>query len=181
MSLRIAFAGASGTGKTTLVQKMNEGLRLPVCPVGSRSVSAAMGFASPYDVDAAGERATFQRRLLREKASWETSHQDFITDRTHFDNLAYTAMHAPAALDMGFLTEVIQAAQAYTHVFFLPVEVPSDFISTASNNARIDNLTYHMVYSTLLRGLLERHCKRLTVVRHRDADRLLGLWKEATP
>lgn len=179
---RIAFAGASGTGKTTLVREMNKTLRLPVCPVGSRSVSSAMGYDSPYDVDAAGDRSAFQLRLLREKASWEKEHQSFITDRTHFDNLAYTAMHAAESLDMDFLNEIVESSWVYTHVFFLPADESTDFISLGADGARVDSLAYHRVYSVLLRGLLERHCKQFTVVRHRDAHRLLGFFGlEATP
>ena len=65
--VRIAMAGASGTGKTTLMNFLAKEYGLPVNPVGSRSVSAAMGFASPYDVDKAGKRSEFQRRLVTEK------------------------------------------------------------------------------------------------------------------
>lgn len=64
--MRIAFMGASGTGKSTLAQWLvgpDAGLEitrgLPICPVGSRSTAKAMGFIGsdgegrPYDVDEA--------------------------------------------------------------------------------------------------------------------------------
>lgn len=64
--MRIAFMGASGTGKSTLAQWLvgpDAGLEitrgLPICPVGSRSTAKAMGFVGPdgegrpYDVDRA--------------------------------------------------------------------------------------------------------------------------------
>lgn len=51
--MRVAFAGSSGTGKTTLARFVSETYGLPINPVGSRSVSQAMGFSSPYDVDRA--------------------------------------------------------------------------------------------------------------------------------
>src|SRR5271170_3399791 len=88
--LRVAICGASGTGKTTLATFISETYGIPMNPVGSRSVSKAMGFDSPYDVDKAGKRAEFQRRLVTEKCEWEAAHDTFVTDRTTFDNLAYT-------------------------------------------------------------------------------------------
>ncbi|CAB4203451.1 Fer4_NifH domain containing protein [uncultured Caudovirales phage] len=53
MNRRIAFAGASGTGKSTLAVALSQHLQLPVNPVGSRSVAASLGFLNPYDVDRA--------------------------------------------------------------------------------------------------------------------------------
>jgi hypothetical protein len=57
--MKIAFAGASGTGKSTLARWTAETYNLPFNPVGSRSVAKSMGFVGedgegrPYDVDQA--------------------------------------------------------------------------------------------------------------------------------
>lgn len=63
--MRIAFAGSSGTGKSTLARWLvsSDGPKttrgLPICPVGARSVARDMGFVGPdgegrpYDVDRA--------------------------------------------------------------------------------------------------------------------------------
>lgn len=51
--MRIAFCGASGTGKTTLARYLSERFELPLNPIGSRSTAKALGFESPYDVDRA--------------------------------------------------------------------------------------------------------------------------------
>jgi len=55
--MKIAFAGASGTGKTTLAKYLSEKLDLPFNPVGARSVAKKMGFDNPYDVDRASVEA----------------------------------------------------------------------------------------------------------------------------
>src|SRR5450631_4116837 len=94
--MRTAFAGSSGTGKSVLTTFIHEKYGYPINPVGSRSVAQAMGFASPYDVDKAGKRAEFQRRLFVEKCNWEDAHESFVTDRTHIDNLIYSSMHGCA-------------------------------------------------------------------------------------
>lgn len=57
--MKIAFAGASATGKTTLTTYLAEQFNLPINPHGSRSMAKAMGFINdkgdgdPYAVDRA--------------------------------------------------------------------------------------------------------------------------------
>ena len=71
--MRVAFAGSSGTGKSTLARWLvsPEGplAGLPICSVGSRSVAKEMGFVDPetcegrpYDVDRA-DGAAYQAHL----------------------------------------------------------------------------------------------------------------------
>ena len=60
--MRIAFCGASGTGKTTLAKWLAEELKYEMNPVGSRSTARRMGFNNPYDVDKAC-LVTYQRWL----------------------------------------------------------------------------------------------------------------------
>lgn len=159
MSFRISFAGASGTGKTTLASWLAQELGLPLCPVGSRSVSKAMGFSSPYDVDAAGQRGAFQRRLQAEKEAWEKEHEasGFVTDRTHLDQLAYVSLHDIGTVDAALWRAHINACARYTHIFYCPV---ATFCQPAGDPARIQDLTYHRVYDTLLKGLLQNFFTR---------------------
>lgn len=151
---RIAFCGASGTGKTTLSQYVAAALDLDLNPVGSRSVAKAMGFESPYDVDKAGRRAEFQRRLVTEKRAWEDAHDRFVTDRTTLDNLAYTMLHDVHAVDAALLDQVVAGLTRYTHVIYCPSKV---FCNPAGDPARVPDLTYHHLYDAALRGLLLRY------------------------
>lgn len=148
--IRLAFCGASGTGKSTLAQHVAESFNVPLNPIGSRSVSKAMGYASPYDVDAAGQRAEFQRRLLANKVLWERTHDAFVTDRTPFDNLAYTIIHDVRAVDECMLQSVLIGAERYTHIVFCPVD---QFCSLDGDGARVLDLTYQRLYEVVLGGL----------------------------
>jgi predicted ATPase len=149
--LRIAFCGAAGTGKTTLVKWLAEELNLPINPVGSRSVSKSMGFDNPYDVDAAGKRAEFQRELFRQKVEWENNHPTFITDRTVVDNLTYTALHDVNAIDMDMFVGTKSALSRYTHVFFLPLNTFQDL---AGDPQRHSGEAYHHLFDAFAGALL---------------------------
>lgn len=149
--MRIALYGASGTGKTTLARAMADLLGVELNPVGSRQVALAMGFDSPYDVDAAGRRAEFQRRLLVEKVAWERVESSFVTDRTTCDNLAYTAMHDVSALDDEMLRLTREGMARYDLVVFCPIQA---FQNLGDDPARVSEGAYHRVYEALVSGLV---------------------------
>lgn len=151
---RIAFTGASGTGKTTMATWLSQLLGIPFNPVGSRSVSKAMGFDSPYDVDKAGRRAEFQRRLVSEKRAWEIQNNEFVTDRTTLDNLAYTVFHDIGTIDAALYDQVIGGMERYTHVIYCPVHV---FCNPAGDPSRVLDMTYHQLYDTMIEALVQRH------------------------
>ncbi len=154
---RIALCGASGTGKTTLATYASELLKIPLNPVGSRSVSKAMGFDSPYDVDKAGRRAEFQRRLLTEKRDWEADQLDFVTDRTTFDNLTYTVFHDVSAVDAQLFEDAKSGLARYTHVIYFPVAA---FCAPGGDPNRVQDMTYHQMYDTMIEALVQRHMLR---------------------
>ncbi len=154
MTYRIALTGASGTGKTTLSNYLAETLSIPSNPIGSRSVAKTMGFDSPYDVDKAGRRAEFQRRLVTEKRAWEQEHEEFCTDRTTLDNLAYTVFHDVATIDAALLEEIVGGLTRYTHVIYCPVVV---FCNPAGDPSRVADMTYHKLFDIMIEALVARY------------------------
>lgn len=167
---RIAFCGASGTGKTTLSQYVAAALDLDFNPVGSRSVSKAMGFDSPYDVDKAGRRAEFQHRLVTEKRAWENARGYFVTDRTTLDNLAYTMLHDVHAVDKALLNQVVDGLDRYTHIIYCPSAV---FCNPDGDPSRIADMTYHHLYDAALYGLIRKYMPkgpRFTTMTTADAE-----------
>lgn len=124
-------------------------------PVGSRSVAAAMGFASPYDVDAAGKRLAFQERLIEEKLAWELGKESFVTDRTPLDNLAYVMMHGGAGtVSVRYLEAFERNIVLYTHVFVCPIAA---FQKMGDDPARKHEPEYHHLYEAALVGLLDAY------------------------
>lgn len=168
MTLRIAFCGSSGTGKTTLARAVSKKFNLPQCPIGSREVAKQMGFASPYDVDAAGQRAEFQERLVLSKTEWEAANENFVTDRTTIDNMIYSMLHGAVerggaellaeALDISsdspprdytlrYVRRALQGFRRYTHIFFCPMIC---FFNPGSDPARVSDPDYHRLFEELL-------------------------------
>ncbi len=154
--IRLAFCGSSGTGKSTLASRIAKHLGAPQNPVGSRSVSIAMGFASPYDVDAAGKRAEFQRRLIVDKIAWENDQETFVTDRTPLDNLLYTMLHDITAVDEEMVELVRRGLSRYTCIVYCPVRV---FCRVGEDTARVKSPAYQAVFDAALVGLIATYAE----------------------
>jgi hypothetical protein len=153
-------------------------------PVGSRSVSQAMGFASPYDVDRAGKRGEFQRRLIAEKILWEKAHESFVTDRTTMDNLAYCALHSVHDVDAELMGAAEVGADRYTLIVICPMR---GFFNPGDDPARMKDRTYHELFEAMVLGLLREHsvvtrhhmieCTKLSS-RQIELDNIFGDYKE---
>jgi predicted ATPase len=166
MSLkRIAFSGASGTGKTTLAAHVVTTERLALNPVGSRSVAKAMGFESPYDVDAAGKRVEFQMQLRIAKAQWEYAMHPtgFVTDRTYLDEAVYLLFHGGSkafADRFDVWPSVLEYMKYYEIVFYCPREA---FQNLGDDPKRMQDPTYQRLYDACLSGLLSDVCTELQI------------------
>jgi hypothetical protein len=164
--LRIALSGASATGKSTLAKFISEHYDLPINPIGARSVAAELGFASPYDVDKAGQRAHFQQLLLFKKLQWESSTEAFVTDRTPLDNLTYTALHDVHSVSSDQLASARLGMNRYTHVFFCPM---SAVFNPGDDEARVKDRTYHELYEVMFFGLLKESVRAIHFVYEKDS------------
>lgn len=157
--MKIAFMGAAGTGKSTLAKFVSASMDIPFVDVGSRSVANDMGFARPYDVDAAGKRDEFQIRLLAKKMEQENGMSSLVTDRTTVDHLAYWHVHSYVNLkmlsivpgDMGdYRSAAIAHMNRYDVVFWCPFEVFNDM---ADDPVREKDSYYHLMTEAIMVGL----------------------------
>ena len=164
---RIAFTGASGTGKSTLMQHIVDKYGLEPVMIGSRSVAKEMGFGNPYDVDKAGKRAEFQKRLFEAKSSFEAQTSNFVTDRTVFDNLTYTLLHDASSVSATDLDRYVAAMRRYTMIVYLPRDAFQDL---ANDPARRADHVYHVAYDVMIEGLLNRYQIPHTILRRRSIE-----------
>lgn len=165
--MRIAFFGASGTGKTTLAKAVSVALGIPLNPVGSRSVAQSMGFEKPYDVDPAGKRVEFQIELSNAKLKWESFRENFVTDRTGADEWAYASLHAPSLVHRDSLTMVeyasrlVRITSQYDLIFHTPVDVFQDL---GNDPARRTDFEYHLRSEALMLQFMDRFNLRYEIL-----------------
>ncbi len=161
MSLRIAFCGASGTGKTTLARQVAERFGLPLSPSMARRAAAAAGLKSPYDADSIpGARQALQRAIVHRRIAWQGDNAEggFVSDRTSFDDLAYSLMHDVTGQAYQELVDAVLLqwrllAPTYHRVILCPL---ASFWRHGGDPARVDDLAYHKRFETLLLELLQK-------------------------
>lgn len=140
MPLRVAFTGASGTGKTTLAKYVSEKYGIPYNPEGSRSAAERLGLKSPYDADFTCEqcgmpenthtnvrhifsslRPILQLSMFRGKRDWESDHEEFVTDRHFLDQYVYASIHMNNESNLINSLEAKYKENWYSHVFYTPI------------------------------------------------------------
>lgn len=171
--MKIAFAGASGTGKTTLARAVAERFGYPLNPVGARSVAQSMGLVGadgaglPYLADERGVRPEFQRLLAESKQQWEKNHAVFVTDRTTIDDLVYAEAHCPEIVDLAFTGRAVEGALAYDLLFYCPMDA---FYSEEADPARRLDRAYARGYEHRLLQHLNALGTSLDYVAASDLD-----------
>ncbi len=194
MTRRIAFAGASGTGKSTLAVTLAQHLQLPINPVGSRSVAASLGFLNPYDVDRAS-LDTYERLAGKfplgsvAEASMEEWQQNPTqpTVRSQFQVRLQTAKIDWERARSGYVSDrttmddmayallhcpgvvdraFIRRAREHLREYTHVIFCPLDsFYAHAGDPARVTDIEYHYRYEAILRGLLADE-RRLNIMPH---------------
>ncbi len=189
---RVAFCGASGTGKTTLAKRLAEHYGLPLSPSMAREAAKDAGLASPYDSDHIGEvetrrvipgatmsRVNLQRAIVHRRIAWQDDHrQGFVSDRTSFDDLAYSLMHGLSGRTYQELADAVilqwsRLAPTYDRVVLCPV---ASFWRHGADVARVDDLSYHVRFEALLLELLRAASVPVDLSLARVSDRKRGVW-----
>lgn len=121
--LRIAIAGAHGTGKTTLARSLNRDVRIPIIERISRTVME-LG----YDINKKSDiRAQLAMWLAQYHEQLDIT--EFVTDRCLLTHLAY-ATWLQRYTDMGIDAHLVNALgnitasvynEQYTVAFYLPI------------------------------------------------------------
>jgi hypothetical protein len=151
--MRIAFIGASGAGKTYISERLAIALDLPLQPSFARRVAREMGFGdNPYDVDVAGQRDAFQLRVLACMIAWQHDQRaGFVADRSVFDVLTYTSLHASSRAiqesEESIMLAHRQGMLSYDRLYLCPI---ASFFKLGDDPARVQSLTYHKIYEQLL-------------------------------
>ncbi len=159
-SLRIAFIGAHGTGKTTLAKVVSEKLNLPLIAEGVREKMVYYkneGY-DKYDLDHyGGVFQLFQDELLIERLFEENEKVHFISDRSTIDNFAYYATNQickPLSEKTFKAYEYLCLSQSkkYSHLFLVPVSFPA-----VADGVRETTYQSQIIIENFIRGFCEKN------------------------
>jgi predicted ATPase len=182
---RVAFCGASGTGKTTLAKRLAEHFGVPLSPSMARRAAADMGLASPYEADAQPpslmnrKRLELQRRITHSRIAWQDENQlGFVSDRTSYDDLAYSLMHGVSGRDYQELADAVilqhnRLRPTYDKIVLCPI---ASFWRHGGDPARVEDIAYHKQFETLLLELLRAAGLDVDMSLTRVSDRGRGVW-----
>ncbi len=116
--MKIAFTGASSTGKTTLAKAMEEKIPLKYINVDSRKIIDELKHSNIDNLNEQ-EFLEFQKIWLNEKLINEKSIENFITDRTYIDAIAY--MRNRNITDIELFNSYLKKMEVYDFIFYLPI------------------------------------------------------------
>lgn len=81
-SKRIVVIGSAGVGKTTLLNKITDKLKLKVIPEQARIICKKLGYKNIYEIQEPNE---FRLLALKEQIKLEEKFKEFISDRSTID------------------------------------------------------------------------------------------------
>lgn len=124
---KIIAVGASGVGKTTLVEALAPLLSLPLIPEVARRLCLEKGYKYPGEVPE-NEQEAFKFQVLEEQIKSENEHSSFISDRSSLDAwVLWQRWNLGKAMtyDSERYHDLARAqAKHYTHIIYLPPAFP---------------------------------------------------------
>lgn len=113
--------GASGVGKTTLVELLAPTLSLSVIPELARQICQELGYERIGDI---ADQEAFKWKVLQAQIDQENSLGSFIADRSTLDSwVLWQRWNICAAMSYDterYYEKAYNQAQKYTHVIYVP-------------------------------------------------------------
>ena len=149
--MRIAITGSSSTGKTTLAKEVSMmDNNLEYLTVDARTIIQSFNIKN-IDNLTPNQFKSFQNEWIIQKKNNETFRDNFITDRSFIDSLAY--MRDRDIFDNILEKECISNMLQYDIVFYIPF----GNIPFQSDGYRISDISRHKKIDADIRFLLKKH------------------------
>ena len=122
---RIIITGASGVGKTTLVEALAPLLSLKIIPELGREICHQMGYQKIGDIP---DQEAFKRAVLDAQVNQEEALQQFISDRSAIDCwVLWQRWNLCAAMTYdseSYYEKAREQSQKYTHILYVQPVFP---------------------------------------------------------
>lgn len=157
--MRIAFTGASSTGKSSVAKSFvesdaNRSLGYSVIGVNSRSLLSSLGLASVSDMPSSVYRV-FQTMYLSQKLLVEGSADRYLTERSFADCLAYWRVHCSETATPSENELIESICKANTSRYDKHFLFPTGAISLVDDGFRNTREDYHREFERVLIDILE--------------------------
>lgn len=172
--MRIAFTGASSTGKTTLVRRLMEldSFRA-MCPrvlgVDARALLQEFAVSNVDQLDAA-QYARFQVSYIIRKSWIERDHAAFVTERSFLDCASYWHSKVAPFADPRITEFVRDYCIESARKFDLHVFCPTGLLPVKLDGWRSVDMAHHRDVDALLRKFLSECCIRHVTLDALDID-----------
>lgn len=157
--MRIAFCGAQGTGKSTLVPLLSEQLGLPVLNKTTQEIMDEFGFKSQNDIlkDPAGAGVEFQRAMIKSRHDFfleknKSGIIDYITDRTPLDSWAYYLVHNSYYASDDISDELNKIVKDSSKYFDYVFTLRPGLFEIQNNGVRNTKVYYQKTIHTIIQG-----------------------------
>jgi len=157
--MRVGFTGAQGTGKTTLLRRIeNSDLGFTVVPSTAREAVKA-GFKVNREADRLSQLVTTVSRVALEDNLYRTTRRT-VGDRTPLDSLAYTAYQANFvwdATESPFYWDISAGLVQehmfkYDHIFYFP-----PYFAPKKDGVRDGDAAYQKVIDGIIKAFLDSY------------------------
>lgn len=166
---RIAVSGAHGVGKTTLATSLAKELGLPLIGEVAREVAQGFGFKTTGEIMASnpGKKTLYQINVFYTQIKTEKGRKrGFVSDRSVFDNLAYSLFYGLYSTVSYLLDEAVAHSRNYSLIVYCPIPT-SD--GPADDGFRLTDKESQTQVDKILRGLVEQaRCPVIWLSRDRD-------------
>lgn len=152
--MKIYFTGSHGTGKSSLVERLNiDGFK--------KFDSMSKIFLKPEEQQIQIEFGSkkwfdFQRKIALYCLNIYTNETNFISSRSIFDSLAYTKGKSKFLYDLALYYEDLLFDKD-TYYFYIPIEFP---LSNNGNELRITDLSYQSEIDKVILSEFHRASKQ---------------------
>jgi len=156
--MKVAFTGASSTGKTTLANTLRKDpwikSYLPLfITVDARSMLTSRGFQS-MDQMPISDRRVFQVDYLSKKLALEEGQDNYLTDRSFLDLAAYWIERDAAGLKLSNADAYVDRCRHEIGRYDIHFFFPYGCIPFKSDGYRSDNISFHARIDSRIQNLI---------------------------